>query len=50
MRLNLTHQDIANLAVTTRQTLTSIFNELVQNGIINYNRRKILIRKQEELL
>ncbi|WP_461634375.1 hypothetical protein [Labilibaculum euxinus] len=25
MRLNLTHQDIANLAVTTRQTLTSNF-------------------------
>ncbi|WP_461644298.1 helix-turn-helix domain-containing protein [Labilibaculum euxinus] len=50
IRLNLRHQDIANIAVTTRQTLTSIFNELVRNGIINYNRRKILVRKPEELL
>ncbi|WP_394698304.1 helix-turn-helix domain-containing protein [Labilibaculum manganireducens] len=50
MRLNLTHQDIANLTATTRQTLTSTFNKLERNCSITYNRRKILIRKPEELL
>jgi CRP/FNR family cyclic AMP-dependent transcriptional regulator len=50
IRLNLTHQDIANLAATTRQTVTSTFNELERNGIITYDRRRILVRKPEALL
>ncbi|MBI9058538.1 MAG: Crp/Fnr family transcriptional regulator [Labilibaculum sp.] len=49
IRLNLTHQDIANLAATTRQTVTSTFNELEREGIITYDRRRILVRKPQEL-
>lgn len=49
IRLNLTHQDIANLAATTRQTVTSTFNELEREGIITYDRRRILVRKPKEL-
>lgn len=49
IRLNLTHQDIANLAATTRQTVTTTFNELEREGIITYDRKRILVRKPEEL-
>ena len=49
IRLNLTHQDIANLAATTRQTVTTTFNELERQGVITYDRRRILIRKPESL-
>lgn len=38
---SLTHNDLANLISTSRQTVTVILNELKESGEINYNRREI---------
>jgi CRP/FNR family transcriptional regulator, cyclic AMP receptor protein len=38
---SLTHNDLANLIATSRQTVTVILNELKESGAINYNRREI---------
>lgn len=40
----LTHKDIAALTGTSRQTVTTILNELKEKNIINFNRRQFLIR------
>lgn len=40
----LTHKDIAALTGTSRQTVTTILNELKDRNLINFDRRKILIR------
>lgn len=45
----LTHKDIASLTGTSRQTVTTILNELREKNIINFDRRKILIRDLEKL-
>ncbi len=45
----LKHQDIASLTGTSRQTVTTILNELKEKNIINFDRRKILIRDIEKL-
>ena len=45
-----THKDIASLTGTSRQTVTTILNELRENNIINFDRRKILIRDMEKLV
>ncbi len=44
VKLNLTHEDIAKLTATTRQTVTSVFNELEKQGVIEYSRKQILIK------
>ncbi len=49
VNLNLTHQEIASLTATTRQTVTSTLNDLEKNGIIIYDRKRILIKKYDEL-
>ncbi len=49
VNLNLTHQQIANLTATTRQTVTSTLNDLEKREIILYDRKKILIKKYKEL-
>jgi len=41
----LTHEEIAQLIGTSRQTVTSIFNELRDKGICIYSRRKITFIK-----
>lgn len=41
---SLTQQDIANLTGTSRQTVTSVLNELRKSDKIYFNRRSILIR------
>ena len=46
---HLKHQDIASLTGTSRQTVTTILNELKEKNIINFDRRKILIRDLELL-
>jgi CRP/FNR family transcriptional regulator, cyclic AMP receptor protein len=38
---SLTHNDLANLVSTSRQTVTVILNELKEAGAIRYNRREI---------
>ncbi len=45
----LTHQDIANLVCSTRQTVTQLFNELEQNGKIVYGRKEIVIPSLAQL-
>ena len=45
----LTHKDIASLTGTSRQTVTTILNELKESNLINFDRRKILIRDLDKL-
>jgi len=45
----LTHKDIANLTGTSRQTVTTILNELKDRNLIYFDRRKILIRDMDQL-
>lgn len=45
----LTHKDIASLTGTSRQTVTTILNELKEQNLIYFDRRKILIRDLEKL-
>jgi len=45
----LTHKDIASLTGTSRQTVTTILNELKEQNLINFDRRRILIRDLERL-
>lgn len=44
IRTTLTHQDIANLTSTSRQTVTTIMNDLKNDGIIDFNRIKIKVK------
>jgi CRP-like cAMP-binding protein len=39
----LTQNDIAQIICTSRQTATQLLNEMVTNGIIQYNRKEIII-------
>lgn len=39
-----THQDIANITGTSRQTVTIVFNELRKSNIIHTTRKSLLIR------
>ncbi|MEM6736869.1 MAG: Crp/Fnr family transcriptional regulator [Bacteroidota bacterium] len=41
---HLTHKDIASLTGTSRQTVTTVMNELREKNLINFDRRRILIR------
>jgi CRP/FNR family cyclic AMP-dependent transcriptional regulator len=45
----LTHKDIAALTGTSRQTVTTILNELKEQNLINFDRRRILIRDLQNL-
>ncbi len=44
-----THKDIASLTGTSRQTVTTILNDLKEKNLINFDRRRILIRDMERL-
>lgn len=45
----LTHQDIANLTATSRQTVTTILNELKESNLIHLERNQFLIRDIDRL-
>jgi CRP-like cAMP-binding protein len=45
----LTHKDIAALTGTSRQTVTTILNELKEKNLINFDRKKILVRDLQNL-
>lgn len=47
---HLTHKDIASLTGTSRQTVTTVMNELRDNNLITFDRRRILIRDLEKLV
>lgn len=49
VKINLTHEDIAKLSATSRQTVTSVLNELERQGIISYNRSRIYVKKHSLL-
>jgi CRP/FNR family transcriptional regulator len=45
----LTHEEIANLIGASRQSVTTLMNELKQEGILDYNRREIkFLRKYNQ--
>jgi len=44
-----THQDIAKITATARQTVTTILNELRDENLINFDRRRLLIRDVDKL-
>lgn len=45
----LTHQEIANFIATSRQTVTTVLNDLEWKKILTYNRRRLLVRDLEAL-
>lgn len=49
IQTQLTHKDIASLTGTSRQTVTTILNDLKEKNLINFNRKQILIRDLENL-
>lgn len=49
IRHQLTHQDIANLTATSRQTVTTVLNELRDKNHIYFERKKILIHDPKKL-
>lgn len=44
-----THQEIANITATSRQTVTMVLNELRNKNILTFNRRRLLIRNLDML-
>ncbi len=46
---NLTHQDIANLTATSRQTVTTVLNELKELNLIYMERNRFLVRDLKAL-
>lgn len=50
IQTSLTHKDIASLTGTSRQTVTTILNDLKEKNLINFNRKQILIRDLESLI
>ena len=44
-----THQEIANLTATSRQTVTTVLNELKTKNILVFNRSRLLIRDMDLL-
>lgn len=49
LKHSLTHQDIANITCTSRQTVTLVLNELRKSDLIYFNRGKILVRDMAKL-
>ena len=49
VRKFMTHQEIANLTATSRQTVTTVLNELRNKNILTFNRRRLLIRDMDLL-
>ncbi len=45
----MTHNDIAGITSTSRQTVTTVLNELKRNDIITFNRRRLIVRDMSAL-
>lgn len=50
LKHSLTHQDIANITCTSRQTVTLVLNELKKSDLIHFNRGRILVRDMARLI
>ncbi len=49
VRKFMTHQEIANLTATSRQTVTTVLNDLRNKNILTFNRKRLLVRDMEQL-
>ncbi len=49
VRKFVTHQEIANLTATSRQTVTTVLNELRTENILTFNRKRLLVRDLDRL-
>ncbi len=49
IRKFITHQEIANITATSRQTVTTVLNELRNKNLLTFDRRRLLIRDLEAL-
>lgn len=49
VRKPVTHQEIANLTATSRQTVTTTLNDLRYKKLLTFNRSRLLIRDLEKL-
>lgn len=49
VRKFITHQEIANLTATSRQTVTTVLNDLRNRNLITFNRRRLLVRDFDAL-
>lgn len=49
VRKFITHQEIANLTATSRQTVTTVLNELRTKNLLTFNRKRLLIRDMSKL-
>lgn len=49
LRNFITHQDIASLTSTSRQSVTMILNELRNENIIQFDRKRLLVRDLDKL-
>ncbi|MCB0688482.1 MAG: Crp/Fnr family transcriptional regulator [Saprospiraceae bacterium] len=49
IRKFMTHQELANITATSRQTVTTVLNELRSKEIIKFDRRRLLIRDMNKL-
>ena len=45
----ITHQEIANLTATSRQTVTTVLNELRNSNLLTFNRKRLLVRDLDQL-
>ncbi len=44
-----THQEIANLTATSRQTVTTLLNDLRNKNILTFDRKRLLVRDMDHL-
>lgn len=49
VRKFITHQEIANITATSRQTVTTVLNELRNKNLLTFDRRRLLIRDLDGL-
>jgi CRP-like cAMP-binding protein len=49
VRKFITHQEIANITATSRQTVTTVLNDLRNKNLLTFDRRRLLIRDLEAL-
>ena len=49
VRKFMTHQQIASLTATSRQTVTTVLNDLRNKNILTFDRRRLLIRDLDQL-
>jgi CRP-like cAMP-binding protein len=49
VRQFITHQEIANLTATSRQTVTTTLNDLRYQKLLTFNRSRLLVRDLEKL-